>query len=103
MAFTEAERNQISKALKIIPIELQNWINFHSANITVQVETDVRTELSRWTVSGGKFVRLSATESNKGVNTDSGDTKDDIRENIAILLGMDMSQFGSSIRYLQRA
>ena len=102
MAFTEAEKNQISKILGILPIQLNAWLTFNAVNITAQVETDVRTELTRWTTYGAKFVRLTSTESNYGVNTDSDEVKSDIKKNIAILLGLDPSQYGSAMR-LQRS
>jgi len=101
--FTEAEKNQISKILGMIPMNLTSWLSFNAVNITAQVETDVRTELTRWTTLGAKFVRLTSTESNYGVNTDSGEAKDDIRKNISLLLGLDYMQFASSGTYLPRS
>ena len=104
MAFTEAEKNQISTILGVIPIELTAWLNFNAPNITAQVETDVRTQLTRWTTAGVDFVTILKTESNYGVQLDAEDTKDDIRKNIALLLGLDSSAYlGGSGARLQRS
>jgi len=103
MAFIEAEKNQISIILGRRPVDVTYWLSFNAVNITSQVETDVRTQLDRWDAEGAKFVRLTSTESNYGVNTDSSEAKDDIRKNISVLLGLDYMQFASSGTYLPRS
>jgi len=103
MSFTEPEKNQISIILSINPFSLSIVLDRNAAMITAQVETDVRTQLDRWDAEGAKFVRLTSTESNYGVNTDSSEAKDDIRKNIAVLLGLDYMQFAGAGTYLPRS
>jgi hypothetical protein len=86
MAFTAAELNRIVVITGVDIIRLKEVLNFYTVYITAQTETDVRTELARWDVSGSKFVELHPTDSNKGVKTSSSDVKMDIKHNIASLL-----------------
>jgi hypothetical protein len=60
------------------------------ADMTAERLEAIRAQLTRWTALGGKFVRIVAKESNKGVETNSNDAKDDIREALAILLRLPM-------------
>lgn len=88
MAFTEVQKLKIGRILGMTNIQLQAWLDFNSTNITTQVETDVATELTRWTTAGVKFVSVEPRESNRGGRISPGAEKNDIRKNIAINLGL---------------
>ena len=88
MAFTETELLSIVRIVGISPSLLDAQIVSLGADLTVDVESAVRDEITRWEDAGGKFVKIHPKESNFGVETDAGDAKADIRRNIAILLGL---------------
>ena len=91
MAFTESELNKIVMITGVDVIRLQYQLEYYAQNITAQTEADVIAELNRWDTFGGKFVKLHPTESNKGVETNSNDAKNDIRKNISSLLFLNLS------------
>ena len=100
MAFTEVQKLSICKILGIDSITLQDRLDFYSTKITAAVETAVIDEITRWETSGVQFVKLRATESNKGVETDSENAKADIKKNIAVLLFL--TDLTKSSNYLPR-
>lgn len=87
MAFTEVDKLSIARILGTSPTLLNVHITSLGVTLTAGVEAAVIDELSRWDDgAGSKFVKIHPTESNFGVETNAGDTKADIRRNIAILL-----------------
>jgi hypothetical protein len=86
MAFTTEEKLSISTIVGVTPTLLDAQLASLGTSLTADVEAAVRTELTRWATSGAKFVKIHPTESNKGVETDSGNAKTDIIRNIALLL-----------------
>lgn len=104
MALSEAQQITIATILGVSTIDLAYQISWWGTKITPAVETQIATELARWAISGDDFVNIMAKEKNYGVQIDSADTRDDIRKNIAVLLGYDPSQFaGGAGAYLQRS
>lgn len=100
MSFSPAQLNKIVVITGVDIIRLQSVLDFYASHITAQTETDVIAELDRWDTDGSKFVKLHPTESNYGVETNSGDAKGDIRTNISRLLFL--TQLVSSGNYLAR-
>ena len=88
MAFTESQKLKIGRILGIEQPTLEYHLTLNSNSITATVETDVATELTRWTTAGAEFVQLEPTESNKGVRLNASSEKADIRKNIAVMLCM---------------
>lgn len=86
MAFTEAEKNSIVKITGVDRITLNEYLSTYASYVTSDVETDIRTELSRWDTAGAKFTSIEPRESNKGVLINAEAEKQDIRRNIANLL-----------------
>ena len=98
MAFTEAEKLSICKILGINSIALDAKLDYYSAYITAEVETAVRTELTRWTTGGigDDFVSIRPMTTNRGVLLDAENAKRDVRQNIARMLFFDDSEYGTS-------
>lgn len=96
MAFTESELNNLVVILQIQRWTLDALLTANATYITSEVETDVRAELTRWTTAGVEFVKFTPTESNRGFNLNSDDEKANIRQNIAMLLGIDLTAFSSA-------
>ena len=88
MAFTESQKLKIGRILGVEQPTLEYYLTLNSNSITATVETDVATELTRWTTAGAKFVKIEPKESNKGVRLDSNSEQADIRRNIAVMLCM---------------
>lgn len=86
MSFTTAQKLSIATVLGITPTYLDAHLTSLGVTLTADVEAAVIAELDRWLTAGSSFVKLHPTESNKGVETNSGDAKADIRRNIAVLL-----------------
>src|SRR5688500_2995245 len=84
--FTTAEKLSIARVLGITPSLLDAHLTSVGVTITADVEEAVRAELERWVTAGSQFVKIHPRESNKGVETNSGDAQNDIRRNIALLL-----------------
>jgi hypothetical protein len=101
MTLTEAEQLSIVTILGILPSLLDAQITKLGADLDADREVAIRTELARWTTLGGKFVRLTATESNMGVNTDSRDAKADVQRNLALLLELPWYSYGMHIGTIQ--
>jgi len=88
MSFTPTQKLSI---VEILPGATPTLLNAHltslGAALTADIEAEVIVQITSWTSGvGSKFVRLTATESNMGVNTNSEDRKNYIIANIAKLL-----------------
>lgn len=86
MALTGEEVLSISKILGITPTLVDAQITSLGADLDTARQTAIRTELDRWATAGASFVKIHPKESNKGVETNSGDAQGDIRRNLAVLL-----------------
>ena len=94
MAFTESELNKLVMVLRVQRVQLDYVLRANESLITAEVEADVRALLDKWDASLAGFTRFTPTESNRGFNLNAGDAKNDIRRNIALLLGMDLNELG---------
>lgn len=104
MAFTTEEKLSISKIVPITPTLLDAHLTSLGASLTADVITAVQTELTRWETSGAEFIKIWPMESNKGIETNSEDTKADIRNNIITLLELyDYATVDSSVGTFQVA
>lgn len=83
--FTTEEKLSIAKIAAITPTLLDAHLT-SLGTLSAEVVAAVQAELARWDTFGAAFVKIHPKESNKGVETDSGDAKADIRNNIAVLL-----------------
>ena len=96
MAFEPEELIDISKILGITPTLLDAQITALGATLTAAKETAILTEVTRWNTGiGTENVSLEPKESNKGVRTNPGADKADIRRNIQLLLEMEVSSVAS--------
>lgn len=86
MALTGEEVLSISMILGITPTLVEAQITSLGADLDATRETAIRNELDRWSTAGTAFVKIHPKESNKGVETNSGDAQGDIRKNLAVLL-----------------
>lgn len=86
MALTADEILSIAKILGVAPSLVNAQITSLGASLDATRETAIRDELDRWTTAGISFVKIHPRESNKGVETNSGDAQADIRKNLAVLL-----------------
>lgn len=102
MAFTESELNKLVMVLQIQRVQLDYVLRANESLITAEVETDVRAQLVKWDAASADYTRFTPTESNRGFNLNAGDAKNDIRQNIALLLGMDLNALGSGQSRLVR-
>lgn len=94
MALTPTEKLSIVRILGILPSLLDAQITVLGASLDSDREAAIREEITRWTTSGGKFVRIKAKESNKGVETDSSEAKADIIKNLMALFEFPVSACG---------
>lgn len=101
MAFTTAQKLSIATILGVTPTYLDAHLTSLGATLTSDVEAAVVVELTRWSEAATKFVKLHPTESNYGVETNSGDAKLDIKRNIALLLEFPLTFSSSSMGTLQ--
>jgi hypothetical protein len=87
MALTAEETLSIAMILGIPPSVLDAQIASLGSSLDADREAAIRTELDRWSAgSGAQFVKIHPKESNYGVETNSGDAKQDIQRNLAVLL-----------------
>lgn len=92
MAFEASEKRSISKILGANAIELDAHLAYHASRIDEGVETDVRAEIERWNSGiGTKFVTVEPNTKNFGAKIDPEAAKQDIRQNIKVLLCMDLA------------
>lgn len=91
MGLTGDEVLDIAVVLSVDDTLVSAAISSLGSDMDSDRETRIRTQLTRWETSGGKFVRIKAKESNKGVETDSSEAKTDIQRALATLLRMPMA------------
>ena len=74
---------------------LEYALTFNTDYIDAEAETQVAAELARWTSAGVTFVNIHPKEANKGAEIRANAPKEDIRRNIATLLLMTETVYGS--------
>lgn len=86
-SLTEAQRNKVAKILKQTPESILTQVTYMADLFTSAVQTDVEAEITRWEAGAStKFVRVHPRERNRGVEINPGDEKQDIKDNLALLL-----------------
>lgn len=96
MAFTDSQKLGIVKIVGIPLTLLDAHLTSLGSTFVDRIEADVQLELERWDTYGGNFVKIHPTESNKGVETNAGDTKADIIRTIARLLELSELGYGAA-------
>lgn len=99
-SITETQRNTLSQILKVKPDDINAQITYMGDLLTSVRQSDIETELTRWTTAKTEFYKIHPREANFGAEINSSDEKDDIRDNIAYLLERpDWSAKGSGSAY----
>lgn len=101
MAFTAAQELTICTILGITPTSLDNHFDVFAYD--ADIETAVETELTRWETAKSNFTKIHPRERNFGAEINPGNEKDDIRKNVALLLGFDLNALGFGNSRLVRA
>jgi hypothetical protein len=86
MALTETQILTVAKILGVTFTEASFYCE--SEGITATVEVLIEDELARWETAGADFISIFPTEANFGAKTSPEFEKQDIRKNLAVLLGV---------------
>ena len=89
MSLTPEEINKIAKILSVGKSYLNAQISSLGTDLTAQDETDIRAELTRWTTAGAKFTKIQPNPQNKGAEVNPELVKNDIRQNLRVLLDLE--------------
>lgn len=85
-SLTEAQSNIVAKILQKTPDSVTDQIEWLGAKFTSQVETDIEAELTRWDTYGDDFEHIHFFAENYGYEEAAESRKNDIRNNIAVIL-----------------
>ncbi len=98
MALSESEKLKIAKITSVNFHTITDQIRYLGTNITGEVETEVRAELSKWDEFGGEYTRIHPMPANFGAEIDPEKIKSDIRRNLNVLLYLPLSVYAVSGR-----
>ena len=102
MALSETNTVKICGILNVTTSILAEQIAYVGTRLTATVQTAIEDQITLWDSGiGNKTVKLRPTESNKGVQTDPGSSRQLIVQNIAILL--ERPDWGTSGSALERS
>lgn len=92
MAFTSTQLLTLGEVLGLTPLQIENHFDVfpYDANIQEYVEG----QLTRWETASLNFTRIEPNMRNFGARINPGDEKAEIRKNIALALGFDISSLG---------
>lgn len=98
---SKSNKLKICTILGVDIIQLDTQLAAYSDYIDSETETAIAAEIARWDAGAGTdFVSLEPKESNKGVRTSASLEKDDIRQNLAVLLmASDWASASGSIQF----
>jgi hypothetical protein len=88
MPLSTTAQLEIVKIIGVTPRYLADHLAVLGSSLTPDAEAAIYEELTKWTTVGGKFTKIHPTAANYGVEIDPEKAKNNIRNNLLMLLDM---------------